>query len=128
MEGHTKIVFEFIKRCPDSKYLLNNLGQNALHVAAKNGESFTSFFLMGDKETEHLGVGQDVDGNTPLHLAVMNWHFKSINCLASSSKILKLRNKRGLRARDIAELEVKPNYIFQEVYLILFHITYFDLT
>ncbi|KAG7620433.1 Ankyrin repeat [Arabidopsis suecica] len=113
-EGHDNIVFEFIKRCPDSKYLLNNLGQNVLHVAAKNGEYFTSYFLMDDEETEHLGVGQDVDGNTPLHLAVMNWHFDSIPFLATSRDILKLRNKRGLRARDIAELEVKPNYIFEE--------------
>ena len=92
-------------------------------MAAKNGESVTSYRLMKNKNTEHLGVGQDVDGNTPLHLAVMNWHFDSITCLASTSKILKLRNNRGLRARDIAELEVTPNYIFEEVYLILFHIT-----
>ncbi|CAL9225319.1 unnamed protein product [Arabidopsis halleri] len=113
-EGHKEIVFEFIKRYPDSKYLLNKLGQNVLHVAAKNGRWSTSYLLMSNKKTEHLGVGQDVDGNTPLHLAVMNWHFESIDCLASSSKILKVRNKSGLRARDIAELEVKPNYIFHE--------------
>ncbi|CAL9225323.1 unnamed protein product, partial [Arabidopsis halleri] len=52
--------------------------------------------------------------DTPLHLAVMNWHSKSITCLASSSEILKLRNKSGKRARDIIESNVKPNYIFHE--------------
>ena len=84
--------------------------------------------LIINKDTEHLGVGQDVDGNTPLHLAVMNWHFKSITWLARSSKILKVRNKNGLRARDIAEREVKPHYIFQEVCIISFHTTKFDIT
>ncbi|CAB78481.1 hypothetical protein [Arabidopsis thaliana] len=96
-KGHENIVEEFIKRCP-----------------AKNGKFWISNMLIINKDTEHLGVGQDVDGNTPLHLAVMNWHFKSITWLARSSKILKVRNKNGLRARDIAEREVKPHYIFQE--------------
>nr|AGO32703.1 accelerated cell death 6 [Arabidopsis thaliana]AGO32704.1 accelerated cell death 6 [Arabidopsis thaliana] len=113
-KDHYDIIEEFIKRCPASKYLLNRLGQNILHVAAKNEASFTANMLMLDKDTKHLGVGQDVDGNTPLHLAVMNWDFDSITCPATSRDILKLRNKRGLRARDIAELEVKPNYIFEE--------------
>ncbi|AEE83437.1 ankyrin repeat family protein [Arabidopsis thaliana] len=112
---HYEIIKEFIKRCPASKYLLNRLGQNILHVAAKNEASLTAYMLMHDKDTKHLGVGQDVDGNTPLHLAVMNWDFDSITCLASRNhEILKLRNKSGLRARDIAESEVKPNYIFHE--------------
>ncbi|KAG7542956.1 PGG domain [Arabidopsis thaliana x Arabidopsis arenosa] len=79
---------------------------------------------MSEKDTKHLGVGQDVDGNTPLHLAVMTWHSKSITCLASSSEILKLRNKSGKRARDIIESNVKPNYIFHEVCLIPFHTTH----
>ncbi|KAG7615946.1 putative ankyrin repeat-containing domain, PGG domain, protein accelerated cell death 6 [Arabidopsis thaliana] len=113
-KGHENIVEEFIKRCPGSKHLLNKLGQNVLHIAAKNGKFWISNMLIINKDTEHLGVGQDVDGNTPLHLAVMNWHFKSITWLARSSKILKVRNKNGLRARDIAEREVKPHYIFQE--------------
>ncbi|VYS62656.1 unnamed protein product [Arabidopsis thaliana] len=114
-EGHKKIVKKFIKSCPDSKHLLNRLGQNVLHVAAKNGEFSISMFLMYRESTKHLGVGQDVDGNTPLHLAVMNWHFDSIEPLAMKNhQILKLRNKSGLRARDIAEKEVKPNYIFHE--------------
>jgi ankyrin repeat protein len=122
---HYEIIKEFIKRCPASKYLLNRLGQNILHVAAKNEASLTAYMLMHDKDTKHLGVGQDVDGNTPLHLAVMNWDFDSITCLASRNhEILKLRNKSGLRARDIAESEVKPNYIFHEVFLIPFHTTH----
>ncbi|XP_020875313.1 protein ACCELERATED CELL DEATH 6-like [Arabidopsis lyrata subsp. lyrata] len=112
--GHEKIVEEFIKRCPDSKYLLNKLGQNVLHIAAQNGKFWISDWLMNNKDTKHLGVGQDVDGNTPLHLAVMNWHFDSITHLANSSEILNLRNKSDLSAREIAESQVKPNYIFHE--------------
>ncbi|CAL9225320.1 unnamed protein product [Arabidopsis halleri] len=112
--GDKRIVKEILRRCPDSKHLLNKLGQNVLHIAAKNGKARISHWLMNNKDTKHLGVGQDVDGNTPLHLAVMNWHFNSITCLANSGKILNLRNKSDLSARDIAESEVKPNYIFRE--------------
>ncbi|XP_023634846.1 protein ACCELERATED CELL DEATH 6 [Capsella rubella] len=113
-EGHQEIVEEFIKQCPDAKHLLNKLGQNVLHVAAKNGKHRVAKLLMDNEDTEHLGIGQDVDGNTPLHLAVMKWHYRSITLLAKGTKILKLRNKSGLTARDIAESELKPNYIFQE--------------
>ncbi|CAH8276712.1 unnamed protein product [Arabidopsis lyrata] len=81
-KGHEKIVKKFIKSCSDSIYLLNKLGQNVLHVAAKNGESSTANSLMSEKDTKHLGVGQDVDGNTPLHLAVLkpNYIFQEV-CL-----------------------------------------------
>ncbi|XP_023635083.1 protein ACCELERATED CELL DEATH 6, partial [Capsella rubella] len=113
-EGHKRIVEEFIKEYPCSKYLLNKLGQNVLHVAAKNGKQEVSIMLMNNKATEHLGIGQDVDGNTPLHLAVMKWHYRSITLLANGNYILKLRNKRGLTAWEIAESEMKPNYIFRE--------------
>nr|AGO32713.1 ankyrin-repeat containing protein [Arabidopsis thaliana]AGO32714.1 ankyrin-repeat containing protein [Arabidopsis thaliana]AGO32715.1 ankyrin-repeat containing protein [Arabidopsis thaliana] len=102
-----------LDRCPDSKHLLNKHGQNVLHIGVKHGK-YVSTLLMQIKDMEHLGVEQDVDGNTPLHLAVMNWNYDSIPSLVNSRKILRLRNKRGLRARDIIELEVKPNYIFEE--------------
>ncbi|XP_023635170.1 protein ACCELERATED CELL DEATH 6 [Capsella rubella] len=108
------LVRKILKRCPDSKYLLNKLGQNVLHIGAMSGSYSVTKFLMNNKDTEHLGVGQDMNGNTPLHLAIMNWHSQCITFLAKSSKILNLRNKSGLRAKDIAELELKPNYIFQE--------------
>jgi ankyrin repeat protein len=98
--------------------MLNKLGQNVLHIAAKIGEHNLVKSLMRSDDTKHLGVGQDVDGNTPLHLAVLNWRYRSIRTLASDVKILQLRNDNGLTARGIAESVLKPNYIFHEVCLI----------
>ncbi|AEE82463.1 ankyrin repeat family protein [Arabidopsis thaliana] len=112
--GHIRIVKEILKRCPHSKHMLNKLGQNVLHIAAKIGEHNLVKSLMRSDDTKHLGVGQDVDGNTPLHLAVLNWRYRSIRTLASDVKILQLRNDNGLTARGIAESVLKPNYIFHE--------------
>ncbi|CAL9233061.1 unnamed protein product, partial [Arabidopsis halleri] len=112
--GHIRIVKEILKRCPHSKHMLNKLGENVLHIAAKIGEDNLVASLMLEDETKHLSVGQDVDGNTPLHLATLNWRYRSIKKLASNVKILQLRNNYGLTARGIAESVLKPNYIFHE--------------
>ncbi|VYS61794.1 unnamed protein product [Arabidopsis thaliana] len=112
--GHIRIVKKILNRCPDSKHLLNKLGQNILHLAAKNGEYPLVEILMRDDDTKHLATGQDVDGNTPLHLATLNWHSRLIPFLNYGSNILQLRNNNGLTAREIAESMLKPNYIFQE--------------
>ncbi|KAG7557683.1 PGG domain [Arabidopsis suecica] len=112
--GHIRIVKEILKRCPHSKHMLNKLGQNVLHIAAKIGEDNLVASLMLEDETKHLSVGQDVNGNTPLHLATLNWRYRSIRQLASDVKILQLRNDNGLTARGLAESVLKPNYIFHE--------------
>ncbi|EOA20332.1 hypothetical protein CARUB_v10000638mg [Capsella rubella] len=81
MNGHIRIVNEILKRCPDSKLLLNKLGQSVLHIAAKIGEDNLVKSLMLSNDTKHMGVRQDVDGNTPLHLATLNWRYRSIRNL-----------------------------------------------
>ncbi|XP_024009575.1 protein ACCELERATED CELL DEATH 6 [Eutrema salsugineum] len=104
-----EIVDVFLKRCPDSKHLLNKRGQNILHIAAKMGHH-----IIKNDVRKILEFGQDVDGNTPLHLATKKLCSGLITSLTSDVRILQVRNNNGLRAPDIAESEVKPNHIFQE--------------
>ncbi|XP_010422377.1 PREDICTED: protein ACCELERATED CELL DEATH 6 [Camelina sativa] len=113
-KGHIKIVQEILKRCPNSKYLLNKLGQNLLHIAAKVGDYKLVKSLMRSDDTKYMGAEQDVDGNTPLHLATLNWRYQSAKTLAFHTELLKLRNNNGLTARGVAESEMKSNYIFHE--------------
>ncbi|CAA7024272.1 unnamed protein product [Microthlaspi erraticum] len=74
-KGHMDIVKELLKRCPDAIYLLNEQGQNILHIAAKRGkaESFLLGYVRKLDTKNHLIEEQDVDGNTPLHLATIHW-------------------------------------------------------
>lgn len=116
-KGHVDVVKEIIKRCPDSVEQLNRDGQNVLHIAAKSGKAAS--FLMGyikrlGGTKNHLIKEQDVNGNTPLHLATINWRPRT--CFAmTNSKILNIQNKDGLRPLDIAEINLQPDYVLREV-------------
>ncbi|VVB07116.1 unnamed protein product [Arabis nemorensis] len=120
-KGHVDVVKEILKRCPDSVELLNKQGQNILHVAAKSGKSRSLLLkhIKGlDRKKNHLIEEVDEDGNTPLHLATINWHPRIVRDLtwfsSNGTKVLNIKNKDGLRALDIAELNLQSNYIFRE--------------
>ncbi|CAL9233135.1 unnamed protein product, partial [Arabidopsis halleri] len=66
-----------------------------------------------------LASEQDVDGNTPLHLATIKWRPRAV-CELGGQKNLLIQNNRGLTALDIAESKLKPHYIYREVCLIYF--------
>ncbi|EOA20152.1 hypothetical protein CARUB_v10000444mg [Capsella rubella] len=130
--GHMDIVKELIRRCPDSKYLLNKQGQNIVHIEAKYGRTrsgLLGYIAAREMKKKHLTVEQDVDGNTPLHIATINWRpFTVFFLLFSNSHKTKwryTRNNSGLTALDIAESKVQPNYMFIErvtlMVLLYFH-------
>ncbi|CAA7047018.1 unnamed protein product [Microthlaspi erraticum] len=112
-KGHKKIVLEILKRCPYSKHLLNKRGQNILHIAANSGRFQILNHLTTHEQTKHLANEQDVDGNTPLHLAIIKWRPRAARCLVGQENLF-IQNNSGLTALDIAELNIKPNYIFRE--------------
>ncbi|CAA7047019.1 unnamed protein product [Microthlaspi erraticum] len=121
-KGHMDVLVEMIIRCPDLIELLNKQGQNILHIAAKSGGygHLTIIELMKRlyRENNHLIEEQDEDGNTPLHLATINWRPRMVRDLtkypSNATRLLKIQNKDGLRALDIAELNLQSNYIFRE--------------
>ncbi|XP_023636138.1 protein ACCELERATED CELL DEATH 6 [Capsella rubella] len=122
-KGHVDVVKEILKRCPDSIELLNKKGQNILHIAAKSGKARSLLLkyikrLSLDNKKNHLLEEQDEDGNTPLHLATINWRARNARDLtrfsSNADKVLKIKNRDGLRALDIAELNLQSNYIFRE--------------
>ena len=112
---HSGVFYEIYRRCPNSIYLLNKQGQNILHIASKVGNLPLSFF--SSLERTHLAEKQDVDGNTPMHLATINWHPRTLLNVVfiTKHKYIHTRNNSGLTALDIAESNQHPNYIFMEV-------------
>uniref|UniRef100_A0A0D2ZTJ1 PGG domain-containing protein n=1 Tax=Brassica oleracea var. oleracea TaxID=109376 RepID=A0A0D2ZTJ1_BRAOL len=119
-KGHEKVVREILKRCPDSVVLINKQGQNILHIAAKSGKavSFLLGYIRRLYTKYHLINEQDVDGNTPLHLATINWRPRTVDSLTSfastTTNILNIQNKDGLRPLDLAELNLQSDYYLRE--------------
>ncbi|VVB07119.1 unnamed protein product [Arabis nemorensis] len=115
-KGHEDVVRELLRRFPDSIELINKKGQNSLHIAAKSGKARTDMTNLCKKN--HLIEEQDDDGNTPLHLATIHWRPRKVWTLtgpaSTTTKVLNIRNAKGLRPLDIAEAELQHAYVFRE--------------
>ncbi|KAL7219375.1 hypothetical protein ACSBR2_012442 [Camellia fascicularis] len=77
IKGHIDVVRALLQYWPDSRELLNRHGQNILHVAAKRrGHNMVSYILQTPEREKLYKHEGDKHGNTPLHLATMDWHPK----------------------------------------------------
>ncbi|KAG4390417.1 hypothetical protein GLYMA_06G294200v4 [Glycine max] len=110
--GYVKMVKEFLElEWPINPYIvLNQKGQNILHIAAKNGRGGVVEYLLRNCKTYDLSITQkDYDGNTPLHLASKNLFPEIIHLITEYYRTgLNLTNKDGLTARDISETFEHP--------------------
>lgn len=117
--GQVQILEEILKRCPEALELLDRNGQNIFHVAAKNGKLKIIKFILKcykDENLDKLINEQNVDGNTPLHLAAKNWHPKVVSMLTWDNRVdLKKINYNGFTALDFAEENMYSSYIFHQV-------------
>uniref|UniRef100_A0A1J3CPF8 Ankyrin repeat-containing protein n=1 Tax=Noccaea caerulescens TaxID=107243 RepID=A0A1J3CPF8_NOCCA len=96
-KDHVDVVKEILKRYLDSKELLNKQGQNILQIAAKSGKALPLLFKYIKRhfrEKNHLIEEQDEYGNTPLHLATINWRPRIVRELtrfsSNATRILKI--------------------------------------
>ncbi|KAL6311045.1 hypothetical protein AAG906_011846 [Vitis piasezkii] len=93
--GRRKALITILNACPHSVELLNQQRQNILHVAAQNGSVIA----------DDLINEPDKDGNTPLHLAAMNFHSSVVRCLALTRKVdIRAINNDGKTALDVAQV------------------------
>ncbi|KAF9596027.1 hypothetical protein IFM89_006954 [Coptis chinensis] len=105
--GHLNIIKEFLKRQPQLKYLLNGRGQNILHIASKSQQWNVVKYILNEEGFDGgLSNGQDKDGNTPLHEAVITGDPYIVRILAVRVDLMSLNNKR-LSAVDIARSQYK---------------------
>ncbi|CAH8313240.1 unnamed protein product [Eruca vesicaria subsp. sativa] len=93
-----------LKYHPDTIEMLNSKGQNVLHVAAENGNAGAVGYLLRKADIKRLINEQDVEGNTPLHLASINSHPKVVSLFIHDNRVgLKVLNHKGFTTLDAAE-------------------------
>lgn len=113
--GHIKVIQDLLQKWPDPKELINREGQNILHVAAKCGRNKVVKFILKTSSLESLINEKDRNGNTPLHLAAMNWHPMVVTSLTWDSRVdVKLVNNSCLTALDVALQNTKGQRMFRE--------------
>ncbi|KAF8044269.1 hypothetical protein BT93_A2304 [Corymbia citriodora subsp. variegata] len=91
---------------PDLAEIKNKKGQNILHVAAKAGNRRVVRHILDKCEEpdviEKLVISKDVDGNTPLHLALMHNHLRVVSYLMKVKRSdSQLRNNESLATESL---------------------------
>ncbi|KAL8110812.1 protein ACCELERATED CELL DEATH 6-like [Apium graveolens] len=111
--GHVGILEMLLQHCPDAREFVNEDNQNILHVAAMYGNDKVVRYILKTPDLGLLLNEKDKDGNSPLHLATMNWHPKVVSSLTWDKRIdLGLVNSEGSTALDAAEglMEAMTSY------------------
>ncbi|KAB5512767.1 hypothetical protein DKX38_029795 [Salix brachista] len=107
-KGHVGVVDAYISEWSDPTEFLNRKRQNILHVAAERGRHQVVKHILQNQNLEPLINMQDLDGNTPLHLASI--HGRSIaafNLVRDRNVVKDKANGEKLTPYEIAEKQSK---------------------
>ncbi|XP_039171287.1 ankyrin repeat-containing protein At5g02620-like [Eucalyptus grandis] len=110
--GHAKVIKEIIRQSPDAGELVDLEGQNILHVAVLSGRANVVRCILETIELEGLINQPDHNGNTPLHLTIMERRSWIAAYLLWDARVDQTaRNAKGETAFDIEELTKEPRVI-----------------
>ncbi|KAK2639496.1 hypothetical protein Ddye_027291 [Dipteronia dyeriana] len=120
-ENGQKIIFTMlVNGYPDAIVGVDRRQRSILHLAARNGYESTVKFILTFPDTEYLLNSPDVDGNTPLHLAAMNFHKEVVHVLSKNKKVnIRATNLNQQTALAIVESSTDPKRDIQKQYLIV---------
>ncbi|KAK9664190.1 hypothetical protein RND81_14G024700 [Saponaria officinalis] len=111
--GNIKVVRQLLQYGLGPSELLTREGQNIVHVAATRGQNNVVCFALQTPSLEGLINEADVNGNTPLHLATLNWHAKVVFTMTWDKRVdLGCANKEGFTPLDAAQfyMERPPSF------------------
>ncbi|KAG6599329.1 Ankyrin repeat-containing protein ITN1, partial [Cucurbita argyrosperma subsp. sororia] len=101
-EGRVAVLKTFAKLCPDSCELSDSRDRTALHFAVANRQAYAVRKMLDLASFRNLVNQQDIDGNTPLHVAAISGDFVTLMMLASHPRVhKKIMNKAGFTTNDI---------------------------
>ena len=100
---HMDCVSYILKTCPNSIKLKDKSGQNAIHQAAKTGNTEIINDLIARADTEDIHARDENNGNTALHLAATRGHEEVVEILLNASdRILAIKNNGSSTAAHLA--------------------------
>ncbi|XWS27896.1 hypothetical protein CRYUN_Cryun25bG0019400 [Craigia yunnanensis] len=100
--GQASLLKLLLNPCPDTIEMIDNEKQNILHLSAKNGYINVVSYVLDLPEAEDLLNASNMDGNTPLHLAAMNFHSSVAYILSRNSKV----DIRAINLHDKTAIDV----------------------
>ncbi|KAL5802611.1 hypothetical protein ACOSQ4_030916 [Xanthoceras sorbifolium] len=116
--GQLSVLFVLVNGYPDAIEVLDGRQRSILHFAALNGNVNTVKFILTLPEMEDLINSTDGDGNTPLHLASMNFQENVVDILSKNERVnIRATNQNQLTALAIVESSTDPDREIQK-YLI----------
>ncbi|KAF8023816.1 hypothetical protein BT93_F1102 [Corymbia citriodora subsp. variegata] len=109
---HAKVMKEIVRQCPDAGELVNLKGQNILHIAVLSGRANVVRCILETVELEGLLNQPDYDGNTSLHLTIMERRSWIAAYLLQDVRVDRTaQNIKGETAFDIDELTKETHVI-----------------
>uniref|UniRef100_A0A5B6YTQ0 Putative ankyrin-1-like n=1 Tax=Davidia involucrata TaxID=16924 RepID=A0A5B6YTQ0_DAVIN len=99
--GFIGVMKNLLTECPDCWEMLNDRGQNILHIAIESEEKNVIEYILGNPWHINLINQKDADGNTPMHLfaASNNSYIPALNL---DRVHIKAFNKENLTPFDVA--------------------------
>ncbi|KAF8754015.1 hypothetical protein HU200_011540 [Digitaria exilis] len=102
--GNLPVVRLLLQSYPASADILDNYGRSFLHAAAMRGRCSIISHAIKDRMLKRLFNEQDMEGNTPLHLAVQAGEYKVVSKLLFSGKVQgHILNNAGHTPFDLVE-------------------------
>ncbi|KAJ0046718.1 hypothetical protein Pint_04258 [Pistacia integerrima] len=109
--GNFDVLQQILLYCPDTMELCDPTGQNALHLAVLNNTTRNVREFLRLQEMKELVNELDVEGDTPLHLAIKKENYKMVKKLMATECVdLRTKNNKGLTALDVCESDWNLSY------------------
>ncbi|TVU38782.1 hypothetical protein EJB05_12169, partial [Eragrostis curvula] len=111
MVGSKTIIEALIEICPDFPELVDGQGRNLLHCAVEHNQDTVVRYICQKDKSAMLLNATDVEGYTPLHLAVKYGHLRIASLLLQTMAVdTDITDMHGLTARDLSYKKLKPAF------------------
>lgn len=105
MNSYLPAVEAIIKCCPESVEICDFKGRNILHHMNFLTPLVSKELLRKLEISTSLIDQQDENGNTPMHIAVINHHFGMVKAMIEKNANFAIKNLQGVSAATLIQLE-----------------------
>ena len=103
-----------LEKCPGLISSFDSHGQTALHIAASNAKYLDHVLVLLSEQAD-LSI-EDIDGNTPLLLAIRSRLEETVICLLSAGADVSIPDKNGKTALHVAAESLSPISMIEAIH------------